>query len=294
MAGMGTRLGRIALAASVVALVAGSGAASAASARPQTHLVSSFEVKGSHGYRVHVEFRRAARTLSGKGARHLGKVTVRAHDDAGSASYTAPAKFNRRRVRANLGSLGSIALHVDRKGGFWLPPAKTAAAQRHIGTCEQGGVGTRKKFHGVFRFRGEGSYTRVRLHHVVVDVMRTGPISCTGHDHGTKLKAVSGTTRFVAALDAGYQATFFHASIEQRAGAVRIDRQAYLIAASSDGAFTFDSGLTSAHVAPAGAPFSGSANYSPGNWTGSLTASFPGDDNVPLTGPNFDVSLKGY
>ncbi len=49
MEGMGKRLARVVLAALVVALVAGGGAASAASARPSTHVVYSFQVKGSHG-----------------------------------------------------------------------------------------------------------------------------------------------------------------------------------------------------------------------------------------------------
>jgi hypothetical protein len=59
------------------------------------------------------------------------------------------------------------------------------------------------------------------------------------------------------------------------------------------GEFTFDSALTSAHVSPGEGPFTGAAGYaSPGRWTGSLAVSFPGRDDVPLTGPDFRVNLR--
>jgi hypothetical protein len=295
MQGAPARVWRIGVTVSVIGAAGASLALSSASGSSRSHLVSDFHLKGSHHYRISVEARRAQGTLFAKGKRHLGKLTVTASKDTGSATYTVPAKFNRRRIRANLGRFGKVALKVKRQGGFWLPPAKAAAEQRRIGVCYQGGAGARKKFRGVFRFRGEGGYTRTETHQVVVDVFRTGPIRCTGHDHGTKLKAVSESTRFVALLDTGYQASFLHASTKEHVGEVRIDRDAYRAALADAGEFTFDSGLTSAHVMPAGAPFSGLADYaSPRSWTGSLEASFPGQGNVPLTGPGFDVTLKTY
>jgi hypothetical protein len=59
--------------------------------------------------------------------------------------------------------------------------------------------------------------------------------------------------------------------------------------------FTFNGGLTSAHVKPPD-PFSGTGSFassSSGNrWTGPLTVDFPGDPNASLPGNGFVAFLQ--
>jgi hypothetical protein len=149
------------------------------------------------------------------------------------------------------------------------------------------------EFHGAFRFRGEGGYTSVHTHRVHGQELRASPLRCRGHDHGIELKARSGSTRFAAFQDNDYGVTVLSAATRERSGRVEIAREASRLVAPDAGEFTFSSGLTSAHVGPGGALFAGSADYaSPSTWTGSLAVSFPGEEDVRLTGPGFTATLR--
>jgi hypothetical protein len=111
--------------------------------------------------------------------------------------------------------------------------------------------------------------------------------------HGVELEARSGLTRFSAIQDNDYGLTFLSALTRERSGRVKITREANRLVPLDAGEFTFDEGLTSAHVGPGGALFTGSADYtSPGNWTGSLAVSFPGEATVALAAAGFEATLR--
>jgi hypothetical protein len=157
----------------------------------------------------------------------------------------------------------------------------------------QSGVFVTGEFRGVFRFRGEDGYTRAHTHRVHGRVERDSPLRCRGHDHGIELKARSGSTRFIAFQDNDYGLTFLSASKRERSGRVQIVRDAGRLVRSGAGEFNFNSDLTSAGVVPGGQLFTGSADYaSPASWTGTLSVSFPGEADVPLTGPGFAATLR--
>jgi hypothetical protein len=279
----------------------GVGFVTATPAGARGHLAAAFHLKGTHGYAIRVAAYRAALPLDMRKADHrVGKVTVVAQKtsesassaEGGSASYTVPARFNRHRIRANLGPFGRVRLRFHKHPHFQLPPAGAAAQERRIGVCEQFGFSVSGKFRGNFRFRGEGGYTSTRTHRIHGKLRRDGPVECSGHDRGIELKARSGPTRFLAFQDDDFGATVLFASTQDRSGWVEIARDARRIVSVDAGEFTFDSALTSAHVAPGGELFTGSADYaSPSSWTGSLAASFPGGEEVALAGPDFGVML---
>jgi hypothetical protein len=280
----------------------GVGLVTATPAAARGHLAATFHLKGSHGYAIRVAAYRAALPLDMTKADHrVGKLTVVARKtsesassaEGGSASYTVPARFNKHRIRANLGPFGHVRLRFHKRPRFTLPPARAAAQKRRIGVCGQFGFYVPGEFRGILRFRGEGGYTGAHAHRIHGELHRDGPVECAGHDRGTELKARSGPTRFLAFQDDDFGATVLVASTRDRSGRVDIARDAHRIVSVDADEFTFDSALTSAHVAPGGELFTGSADYaSPGSWAGSLAASFPGGEDVSLAGPDFGVTLR--
>jgi hypothetical protein len=222
---------------------------------------------------------------------HRGKVTVSVHNSNTETTYTTRAKFNRRRIRADLGHFGGLALKFHKNPHYLIPPPR--AAQKRAGVCSQAGISAVGHFRGVFRFRGEDGYVKARAHKIRVNMGRNGPLHCQGHEHGTELVARSGTTKFFAFDDTDLGATFLDASSKERVGPVQVHRMAFRGSPPDAGEFTFNSALTSARVAPGGPSFTGTAGFSsPANWTGNLAVSFAGEENVPLTGPGFRANLK--
>ena len=105
-------------------------------------------------------------------------------------------------------------------------------------------------------------------------------------------KSPLGLTAFDAIGDGAHPARYI-AAVEQSEGQVAVYRLALGVAPSQT--FTSDSALSSASVAPP-SPFSGEGAYRQAgggdkSWTGSLAVSFPGAENLPLTGPQFTVQL---
>ena len=89
------------------------------------------------------------------------------------------------------------------------------------------------------------------------------------------------------------QPALYIATVEKSEGQVAVSRLAFGLAPPQT--FTSDSALSSASLTPP-APFSGKAPTSrpaaaDKSWTGSLAVSFPGAENLPLTGPQFTTQL---
>jgi hypothetical protein len=121
------------------------------------------------------------------------------------------------------------------------------------------------------------------------------PTQCQGHDHVTELSAKAGTVKFHALDSDTDRVTLLTASTKERVGRIRVYRRALRVTKQDEGEFSFDTALTSAHVAPGGEPFVGSAEYrGPDSWMGSLTVSFPGEESVPLAGPEYQATLKHH
>jgi hypothetical protein len=152
------------------------------------------------------------------------------------------------------------------------------------------------RFRGAISFEGEDGYTSVRAHRARGWVAK-GKRQCLERLRGkrpvlTDLVARSGSVRFEALSfdDLGLPPFFFAIERERRA-IVQIIRVA--LAEGTADSFTFDPDLTSAHVEPGRSPFDGSADFdAPDQWTGPLSVSFPGDPDVALAGPRFQVRLR--
>jgi len=271
-----------------------------APADARSHLAATLHLTGTHGYGVSVIAHRAGLPLgAGKAGKRVGKVTVIARRgsetassaEGESASYTVPGKFNKHRIRADMGKFGEVRLRFHKRPRVAFPKPY-AADKRRIGICSQFGFTAPGEFRGIVRFRGEGGYTRVRSHRAHGQFERDTPIRCTGHEHGTLLQARSGSTKFIALADTDFGVTGFFASTRERSGRVDIARDAYRIVPLDSGEFTFNRAWTRASVAPGGDLFTGSAGYAwPDDWTGSLAVSFPGREDVPLAGPDFSATL---
>jgi hypothetical protein len=283
----------VVLAATLIALAFGCWSTSVASAARGSHLYASFRLKGSGHYPIIVEAWRANPLFAKPADRHRGKVTITVRSRQGSASYTTRAKFNRHRIRADLRRFGDIHLRFHKRPKFVIPGPAKAAANKRIGVCEQGGVAALGEFRGTFRFRGEGGYTHAHAGKVRGFVGRNGPLTCHGHDHLIELVARSDQTKFMAFDDPRFGVTYLRASTKERVDGVEVHREAFRATRADAGEFTFDPGLTTAHVAPGGGAFTGSADFSsPANWAGSLAVSFLGEDDVPLGGPGYRAALR--
>ena len=274
----------------VITFAAMLAAAPAATARLTHHAV--FSRQGSNGYYISVDASPTPRSVvPGRqrrtARRHHGAVTVTVHKRGASSAYSVPARITKRRVTARLGHFGGMALRFHPLKGF------QASKQPRSGICIELDLITPGTFKGTFHFRGEHGYTWARAQNIRGSLdWRDGP-HCSGRNHGTRLTAASGTTRFFAERPREFPASAFVASTRQKRGRVLINRSAVQFAGSSD--FTFAAGLSSAQVEPVGPPFSGSADFAaPGGWTGRLAVSFPGRADVRLTGAGFKAHLKRF
>jgi hypothetical protein len=168
-------------------------------------------------------------------------------------------------------------------------------------------VGT---FTGTIRFEGEEGYTSIETDHVNGSVGTPTTISCFtgsviegghGHKHHHRPRGaylgvtdIDNTLGFAASRVGANRHSDFVAQSTETAGPLSIMR--YATTAGLPQSFIFDNALSSATVAPP-LPFAGTAEFHrsrdpiAGIWTGSLTVTFPGAANVPLTGPAFTTAL---
>ncbi|MGH2966131.1 MAG: hypothetical protein ACRDMH_12245 [Solirubrobacterales bacterium] len=279
----------------VVVAAAGVGATSSASARTSELDAYLHPLRGTHGYRIGIE---AMRVLH---SQKRGRINVFTSKGARGAFYTAPAKVTHRRLSADLGEFGRIDLRFrPRHHAAQRSASKRASPAAGTGygpaLCVLTLDSKPGRFKGTIRFRGEAGYTTIRAHRDKGSV-GAGKRSCSsggGDDlHGTELHARSGSLRFAAVSYRRAPAPFFIATQTESVGPVRVQRYGIEPGRRSD--FSFDSGLTSAHVEPPTAPFSGSADFTaPNGWAGSLSVSFPGVPHVPLTAAGFRATLKGF
>ena len=313
---------RGALVLPLLALAAAALPPAAAAAMPQPE----FSFNTGDGYRIHVSGHGSTVTLSvvrpstlrGNALATLFGVSSGGHvpPSFGIAvsTYTARGEASATSIRAGFASLGRVAVHFH-------PSGRVIHLGPH-GDCGRGATLPRfASRSGVFRgevdFEGEGGYTSAHIHSARGEVLVPRPSHCSGRTgrslhraappsrtipsgptgpKTTSLEALwkfpLGLTVFDASTDGAHSARYI-AAVEQSEGTVAVYRLALAFAPSQT--FSTDSALSSASIAPP-APFSGEGAYRLGaggekSWSGPLAVSFPGAEDVPLTGPQFTTQL---
>ncbi len=275
----------------------------------------SFSFLASKGYEIVVEgaestvflsvFRPGAPSSRSASARSSSASHGPSSFGTAITTYIARGEVSSTGLRADFANLGRVAVHFH--------PSRRAARSR-------GCHGASPSFlSGVFRgeidFEGEGGYTSAHIHRAKGIVRLLGASGCStpparsprrsrsshplpspGRAKITSFaagwKSALGATLFSAATDSAHTARYLAAS-EQSEGQIAVYRLALAFAPSQT--FIFDSALSSASLSPP-APFSGSGSFQQGtagtrSWTGPLVVSFPGAEDVPLTGSQFITQL---
>ena len=280
----------------LTAVLVGGLAVTASASAQRSELIASIDhLSGSHGYRIWIDADRVLRSHK------RGRVTVGVTKGNASSLYYTHGVVTKKHLRANLGSFGRISLRFHphsrrRAAGHDTKRADPIARKTQVRLCVVGFEEQPGTYQGTISFQGEDGYTQLETRSAK-GFIGVGKVSCsrgnTRREHGTVLGAKSGSLEFEAANLDDLPRPWYVASEKTLQGDVHVFRSAGY-QASAD-AFTFEPGLSSAHVAPPRAPFSGSADFaSPNLWTGSLSVDFPGAPDVPLTGPGFKVTLKAY
>jgi hypothetical protein len=268
-----------------VALLAAVALPGTASASQHLFRTASMKVQATSGYKAYLF---ATRELDPRKRAELD-VTVYKGDQ--SAQYSAPAVFTKRRLEANLGRFGRVHLRITGNGR--RAASESTKRGSSVLLCQTDDPFERKTFRGRIRFQGENGYTGIRADQAK-GAYFLGKAKCSRggkRARGTFLTAKSGPVKFVADhFKRDPRHSYLYASEQETAGRVSIGRSA----GNYRGAvFDFNSDFTTAHVEPSEGSLSGSADFAaPDQWTGDLTASFPGEPPVALTGPDFTARLK--
>lgn len=259
-----------------------------------TAVEAGFRLHGSHGYSI------SAVAYSG-GDGHRGTIEFTASRHHTRVSYRAPASVTADAIHADLGSIGRVDL-IRRPSG-----REKTVHPKCLGGAQTYEPGT---YEGVIEFNGEEGYTRAKQSRVAqlpawLLFTTTHGFCGAGHgeasgpgEPGARLRGVS----FAHGRSLSFQVnknhpraqTVFSASLKERSGGIRIDRE--LTGEAPPSAFRFDPHLRTATLSPR-ALFSGSASLTRSRnslspiWTGDLTLDFPGRAAVSLAGPGIHVSL---
>jgi hypothetical protein len=286
----------------LAAVLLGPVAANASTKR--TARVADFEVPASNGYDAYIF------AIHQTHPNRHAHVYLALENGDSQASYRARALFTNRHLNASLGPFGRInlrirhdhraaltaahALHIPTHSGDQTTSA--AKATNRVRFCLLSVSDSQNsRFRGRIRFEGEQGYSSIHANRAYGSV-DSGKISCSSGGkrvHGTFLTAEAGQVTFGAShYDRWPKRSFLYASQSETVGRVTVERSA----ASHRGAvFDFSPDFLTAHVEPSAGPLSGTADFAaPDQWTGDLTASFPGEPDVPLTGPEFTARLKHF
>jgi hypothetical protein len=252
----------------------------------------AFRIEASDGYEI-LAFA-ASQSADGR-----GEIALIVHRRNAGAFYVAPATVTARRIEADLGRLGGVALDV-------APSGKTRRLRSRCGAKPRAVSFEPPSYRGRFEFHGEEGY---------VDATSAAPrdytrffleLVCGGVGSGE----TSGATLPGARLRLHSHQGSFRLNLQankNRPGArTRLEvethemRQGIAISRSRTmwagaGAFGYDRSLNTATLAPP-PPFSGRGRFrrdaaAAYPWTGNLTVDLPGRSDVPLTGARIDATL---
>jgi hypothetical protein len=214
-------------------------------------------------------------------------VDMAAEKNHTEATYTVSnGQSTAKSLSADLGKYGKVDVTFH--------PRKTTHPKPPQG-CH--GSVTRKTgvWKGTIKFRGEG-FTSASAHKAH-GTRTIGLFNCSfgGGQKQVLLNAYSQQPSLYRSFTAqraksgGSKPHFSAVEFSDGDNGVSIGRFAF--AGGKAAQFTYNPGYTHADVAPPGA-FKGSATFDNGTWTGNLKVSFPGEKNVPLTGPTWTAQLS--
>jgi hypothetical protein len=255
---------------------------------------SEFSLHASNGYKIFV----------GRSHREVTLIAFHPRTFA-SAVYTVRGRSSAERIDANFGKLGRISVGLRTKRVRRTPLGKGCSGSP---PTTRFGV-----FTGTIRFRGEGGYTSVDARgargRVDSRIRETCPFSPfrsrtlagSGRRHPPELEASEGRRRGFGAeallrSKKGEDSILFEAVTLERRGRIEIFRT--VTAVGGPASLSFADNLSTATARPP-EPFQGEATFERGqnggaSWSGTLSASFPGRDDVPLAGPRFAARLRPY
>jgi len=260
------------------------------------------QIPADHGYTVSVGGYDATALIAA--SRSVGQP----RRYAVSSTYVVRGKVSPSSIEADFGDFGHASLRFRPSGQVTrTKPRRHCLGPDHY-TIRSG------LFVGTVRFRGEDGYASATAHRIKGKSVTPARLVCFrslesllreyGLGGGGPEKKKPKVTRLFAHWREAVAATFFGASrkrdvarfqaaAERTGGRLAIYRSAYVKGPAT--AFGASSTLSKANVEPP-APFSGHGTLERGPqgakiWTGSLAVSFPGEPDVPLTGPQFDIQL---
>jgi hypothetical protein len=281
------------------AALADSGGATPGHPRHPVEVEPRFQVVGSHGYRLQVSARGATVTI--------GVARGNTPHAGSSTTYVARGTVGPNGIHADFHQFGRVEVrfHPTAEAVRGLPP-----------DCFGGTTGAATipgYFTGTFSFHGQGDYTVAHAHRVKGEVVlpptEQCPLVAGGtnpllEDPGAELPPAQ-TRMALSALDkAGTGGLFFAARragktgfYAERFGTVgRVGLLSIDYALGPRSSFTSDAQVSYGSVHPP-KPFVGSATLKRGphgkrDWSGDLSATFPGGERVPLTGIEFHTTLS--
>lgn len=251
---------------------------------------ADFELSGTNGYSIQV---------GGYGR----EVSLSVNRGLAFASYTAHGHVSTERITARLGSRGRISVEF-RPSRDLLSRKKPPRGCTGRDKVKRSGV-----FVGTIRFVGERGYTEVdaiRARGSTVNAYRwkCRPSAVRGasglepsREPQTVLEAKARDGIEFAAIAEGPPEergiTWFFAGSHESRGRLEVWRLAF--GTGRERTFVFDEAFSSATVTPP-KPFEGTGVFlvnpdGSRSWTGSLTVSFPGAEDVALTGSRFKARL---
>ncbi len=251
-----------------------------------------FGFRAAHGYRIKVEAHRSTIGLSVQRREPLGDARV-------STTYYTRAKLSDDRIQASFGALGRIAMRFEPSGRIIRGGACSGTARN----ATRLGV-----FVGTLRFRGEGGYVSARINRAKGALSSAAAADCrreiavpigTQTDRHAKRTVLSvGFRRGLGAVYFGASSSYAQRarysavteSVEARVATIR-----FASVEASPLTFATDNALSFASLSPP-YPFSGTGSLQRNpngsrTWAGSLAVSFPGEPDLPLTGPQFRTRL---
>jgi hypothetical protein len=294
---------RRAVAFFLVLLTVGTGASAALADSGAGHKLEvepRFELAGTHGYRLLVSARAATVTI---GVSRSGNTTR----SGSSTTYVARGVAGPNGIHANFHQFGRVEVkfHPTAEAVRGLPP-----------DCFGGTTGAATVpgyFTGTVDFHGRRDYTTAHARRVRGEVVLppaeqcplvAGGLDPLVEDPNAELPPAQ-TRMTLSALDkSGTGGLLFVARragktgfyAERFATAGRVGMLSFDYALGPKSSFTSDPQVSHGSVHPP-KPFVGSATLRRGpggkrSWTGTLAATFPGGERVPLTGSEFHTTLS--
>lgn len=244
-----------------------------------------FRLEASNGYSIH------ALAFDGDPrSEHDGLLLFVSRKGSGATYFVQKnVQVTETTVSADLGTLGSIDLHFVPSGERGIERSACSSQPIEVETGS---------YEGRFDFRGEEGYAEAHRTRARGEIRLQASLICSsggdegsgGHSPGARLKMQrhwdSGRLEFEATKNSPTRPSRFRASIEEKRGALGIEREVEI--AAGPGAFEFDVPNQSAMLKPP-SPFSGSARFhrrkgQMGHLKGNLVVDFPGRSNVSLSG----------